>query len=443
MRGWQRGLTGFSAVLLALTLLPSAQAQNSVSGKRKEAARLAARIEATTAKLEVLNEDFLVATDRLATLQKRLVRAEALERRSSKRIAALKIQLREQGLRVFAIPAGSSFDALEGAASIAEVERKLVIGEQRTQRLADAADQLRAERADNASSAKRLTDARREAKAAKATVAAKLKNSDQVLSELESLEQQVSAELATLIEADRKAREVAERNRLEAAAKRAREQAKARLDQRRRAERDAVLRRRKPTKAGQSRQSSRTSAGSAAIARPLPSLRETARERRTRLEREGRDAQTRGQTPAQTDLPARAPTKAKELRDLEVDAGLVEVGGSPGAQKAVAVAMSQLGKPYIWAAEGPGGFDCSGLMLYAWRASGKNLPHSSRIQFASTVRVPLEQRKPGDLLFYGRPIHHVGMYIGNDQMVEAPHRGARVRVKSIFRRDLVGVGRVK
>jgi peptidoglycan DL-endopeptidase CwlO len=442
MRGWQKSITGVSAALLALTLVPNAQAQNSVSGKRKEAARLADRIEATTAKLEVLNEDFLVATDRLTTLQKRLVRAEALERSSSKRIATLKIQLREQGLRVFANPAGSSFDALEGAASIADVERKLVIGEQRTQRLADAADQLRAERADNASAAKRLADARREARAAKATVASKLKTSDRVLSELESLEKQVSAELATLIEADRKARELAERKRLEAAAKRAREQAKAKLEARQRAERDAVLRRRKPTKPGQSRPTNRGNEG-AALARPLPSLRETPRERRTRIEREGLDAQTRGQTPAQIDLPSRAPSKAKELRTLEVDAGLVEVGGSPGAQKAVAVAMAQLGKPYIWAAEGPGGFDCSGLMLYAWRASGRNLPHSSRIQFASTVRVPLDQRKPGDLLFYGRPIHHVGMYIGNDKMVEAPHRGARVRVKSIFRRDLVGVGRVK
>jgi peptidoglycan DL-endopeptidase CwlO len=214
------------------------------------------------------------------------------------------------------------------------------------------------------------------------------------------------------------------------------------LEARTRAERDAVLRRRKPTKPGQSRPANRSNEG-AALARPLPSLRETPRERRTRIEREGLDAQTRGQTPAQIDLPARAPTKAKELRTLEVDAGLVEVGGSPGAQKAVAVAMAQIGKPYIWAAEGPGGFDCSGLMLYAWRASGRNLPHSSRIQFASTVRVPLDQRQPGDLFFYGRPIHHVGMYIGNDKMVEAPHRGARVRVKSIFRRDLVGVGRVK
>ena len=104
--------------------------------------------------------------------------------------------------------------------------------------------------------------------------------------------------------------------------------------------------------------------------------------------------------------------------------------------------MAQLGKPYVWAASGPGSFDCSGLMLYAWQAAGRSLPHSSRAQYSSTTRVPVGQVEPGDLLFYGRPIHHVGMYVGNGNMVEASHAGQPVRVRSIFRRDLVGVGRV-
>jgi peptidoglycan DL-endopeptidase CwlO len=424
-------------------LTTAAFAQNSIGAKRREASRLNDRIEATAAQLEALNEDFLVATDRLASLQKKLARAEKTEAKSAKRIAELRVQLRAQGLQVFTNPAGSSIDALQDAETIADVERKLVIGSQRTQRLADAADLLRAERADNERSTERLARARREASRAKATLASKRKAADALFDRLQGLEKQVSGELVGLIEADRKAKEAAERRRVEEAAKRAKEVARAKLVARQTAERDALLRRRtrgkttkpgQPVKPGKLPKNVPTVAdgrGAGAVARPL--------EPPTSRPARNNDADN---APVLPDPPTRRASKAKELRSLEVEAGVAEVSGSPGAQKAVNVALSQVGKPYIWAAEGPHGYDCSGLMLYAWRAGGRSLPHSSRIQFSTTVRVPLDQRRPGDLLFYGHPIHHVGMYIGNDQMVEAPHRGALVRVKSIFRRDMVGVGRV-
>ncbi len=113
-----------------------------------------------------------------------------------------------------------------------------------------------------------------------------------------------------------------------------------------------------------------------------------------------------------------------------------------GASRAVAVAMAQIGKPYVWGASGEASFDCSGLMGYAWGAAGHSLPHSSRAQYAATRRVSQSELQPGDLLFFGSPIHHVAMYIGNGQMVEAPHRRALVRVRSAARRDYVGAGRV-
>ena len=116
---------------------------------------------------------------------------------------------------------------------------------------------------------------------------------------------------------------------------------------------------------------------------------------------------------------------------------------SPGAGSAVTLALAQVGKPYVWAADGPESFDCSGLMLFAWRAGGASLPHSSRSQFATTTRVSVSQIRPGDLVFYGRPIHHVGMYVGNGQMVEASRSGRPVKISSIFRRDMVGVGRIR
>jgi cell wall-associated NlpC family hydrolase len=114
--------------------------------------------------------------------------------------------------------------------------------------------------------------------------------------------------------------------------------------------------------------------------------------------------------------------------------------GGPGAA-AVAEAARQVGKPYEWAGAGPDTFDCSGLTQWAWRAAGVRLTHSAEYQFRQTRRVNLDALAPGDLLFFGEPIHHVGIYAGNDTMIEAPHTGALVRYRSIWRSDLVGAGR--
>jgi cell wall-associated NlpC family hydrolase len=114
-----------------------------------------------------------------------------------------------------------------------------------------------------------------------------------------------------------------------------------------------------------------------------------------------------------------------------------------GADIAVAEAVAQLGKPYEWAGAGPDTFDCSGLTQWAWRAAGVRLTHSAEYQFRETRRVDLADLQPGDLLFFGDPIHHVGMYVGNDTMIEAPYTGALVRYRTIWRSDLVGAGRVR
>jgi cell wall-associated NlpC family hydrolase len=108
---------------------------------------------------------------------------------------------------------------------------------------------------------------------------------------------------------------------------------------------------------------------------------------------------------------------------------------------AVSTAMAQLGKPYRYAAVGPGSFDCSGLTMFAWAAAGVRLPHSSAAQYASLPKVSRDQLAPGDLVFYGSPIHHVGVYIGGGQYVHAPQTGDVVKVSSIDRRDYAGAAR--
>ncbi len=114
---------------------------------------------------------------------------------------------------------------------------------------------------------------------------------------------------------------------------------------------------------------------------------------------------------------------------------------SSRAQVAVRAALSQVGKPYVWGAAGPDSYDCSGLMMWAWAHAGISLPHNALMQYNATPRVSQSAWQPGDILFFGSPIHHDAMYIGNGRMVEAPYTGSHVRVVSAFRPDYVGAGR--
>jgi peptidoglycan DL-endopeptidase CwlO len=115
---------------------------------------------------------------------------------------------------------------------------------------------------------------------------------------------------------------------------------------------------------------------------------------------------------------------------------------SSAARQAVAYAKAQLGKPYIWGAEGPRGFDCSGLTMMAWKSAGVSIPRVSGAQYGIGRHInSMSALEPGDLVFFGHPIHHVGMYVGNGTMIEAPYTGANVRYHSINRSDYAGATR--
>ena len=104
---------------------------------------------------------------------------------------------------------------------------------------------------------------------------------------------------------------------------------------------------------------------------------------------------------------------------------------SAAAQVAVNTALAQVGDPYVWGAGGPDAFDCSGLMQYAYAAAGISLPHSSSMQSTMGTPVSRDQLQPGDLVFFYSPVSHVGMYIGNGQMVHAATSGTPVQVVSL------------
>jgi cell wall-associated NlpC family hydrolase len=104
--------------------------------------------------------------------------------------------------------------------------------------------------------------------------------------------------------------------------------------------------------------------------------------------------------------------------------GFVPPPNASAAQIAIAAAEDQIGVPYAWGSSNPGvSFDCSGLTMYAWGQAGVSLPHSSAMQAAVTPDVSRDQLQPGDLVFFYTPISHVGLYIGNGQMIDASHTG--------------------
>lgn len=114
---------------------------------------------------------------------------------------------------------------------------------------------------------------------------------------------------------------------------------------------------------------------------------------------------------------------------------------SPQGKKAVAFAMRQMGKPYVWGAEGPSAYDCSGLTSTAWAAAGRPIPRTSQEQWRLLPRIPIKDIRPGDLIIYFQDASHVGMYVGDGSIVEAPRPGRDVKLAGAGSMEILGVVR--
>ncbi len=119
----------------------------------------------------------------------------------------------------------------------------------------------------------------------------------------------------------------------------------------------------------------------------------------------------------------------------------VNVPASGRAAAAVAYAMAQVGKSYVYGAAGPNAFDCSGLTMMAWAQAGVALPHSSSAQYSSGPHIAESDLQPGDLVFYYSPISHVGMYIGNGMIVNAENPSSGIKVAPLHMMPYVGAVR--
>jgi len=120
-------------------------------------------------------------------------------------------------------------------------------------------------------------------------------------------------------------------------------------------------------------------------------------------------------------------------------------GAAPASSRAaaaLAAARSALGRPYVWGANGPSGFDCSGLTQWAYQQAGVSLPRTSQGQRYAGRQIPLSQARPGDLVIYRSDAGHVGMYAGNGQVIHAPYPGAPVRYDPVGMMPVSSVTRV-
>ena len=109
-------------------------------------------------------------------------------------------------------------------------------------------------------------------------------------------------------------------------------------------------------------------------------------------------------------------------------------GDNTRGSVALKFALQQIGDVYVWAAAGPTRWDCSGLTMRAFQQAGVSLPHSSRIQINFGKSISYSALKPGDLLFFGRPISHVSIYMGGGRMVQAPRPGKKVEVVALTKK---------
>ncbi|MGV9450218.1 NlpC/P60 family protein [Streptomyces sp. NPDC003635] len=119
----------------------------------------------------------------------------------------------------------------------------------------------------------------------------------------------------------------------------------------------------------------------------------------------------------------------------------VGTDATPAGRKAIAYATRQLGKPYVWGAEGPDSFDCSGLTSQAWLHAGVVIPRTSQEQWRQLTRVPVENMRPGDLIIYNADASHVALYIGDGEVIQAPRPGRWVYVSPAASMEILGAVR--
>ncbi len=409
-------VSGCNHTALAASSKPKRPKAATSSSKRKEAQRIQNRLDDLYDQMSALAEDANQAQVNLS---------EALnESKDAKELAAdtsaaydRQLAIAVEGVRRRYV-AGQT-RSVDVGLSLQDNSRRTMYLSLSRGRVNDTVDALSAAKQDRDRDRGRAAEVAKRAAAERKRAKDSLAKAEQLSVEEETLLSQVESEVAQLLVVEEKQRQDEEAARARSAEKKRKAAALAELERRRiaRAKEEAASLASKGRRPG--------------LAEPKSS---------------GKKKQILKSPVGQRNADPADPEAGESDAELAAAAGESSaVPTSPGAATAIATAKAQLGKSYVWGASGAFTFDCSGLMLYSWRAAGTALPRVSRAQYSATRRVSRDQLQPGDLLFFakpGRPIHHVGMYLGDGLMIEAPHRGAKVRIRSAWRRDYLGAGRV-
>jgi len=348
---------------------PGNASADQISDKKAEAHQVAAKLDQLNQKLDSLNEQYNQAIIELKTADGVVADAQHKVDETNKQLDEKTKQLRSFAVEAYVT--GNDTPTFEAViTSTAEVaSQKQSYLEAASGSRQDLVDELQATKQDVANQVTKLTAAQQHALQVRDTLKSSKQQADAAIAEQQQVSSQVQGELATMVAAE-------QQSEADARAAAAAAQAKALVDQRK----------------------------ATPIATPL--------------------------APPVTPPTPKNPGNPPPIIDpVNPDPN----GGSPtpGAGAAIAAAESALGVPYVWAGADMSGFDCSGLMMWAWARGGHSLPHSSYAQYAMTRHIALSQLLPGDLVFFDS-LGHVGLYIGDGMMIHAPHTGDVVRVASIY-----------
>ena len=376
--------------LLLVAGLTAPASADPIADKKAEAVKLAKRIEELRVWAEQLTEQYNKATFDLGQLEVELAYSQAQVTAKDEESSALVSQATQAAIQAYLYggAAGGPIQVIEQVNGSDNAPREAYLSTMLGD-LSDIADQVKAVRQDANIRQKKLDEQQaRKASLIKSTESKRIEAS-KAIEKSQALLATAKGDLAELVrkEEERRAREV------EAAAKRAAE---------------ARIARERAAAAASAASAASAAAAAASAARRAP---------------------TGGVAPAR-----QAPVDDAPSFNYPAP--------SAGAARAVAAAKSQIGVPYIWATSNPGvSFDCSGLTMWAWAQAGVSMGHYTGAQYNQFSKVPYEAMQPGDLVFFGSDLHHMGIFIGGGMMIDAPHTGAWVRYASVYGSDFAGAVR--
>ncbi len=397
----------------ALVAPSPASAQEDVQGLRAKAANLADQLEGLERDASVADEDYLQTLDQLESLYTGVNTTEAAIKDAQKRVDEAESQASEFLVAKY-MDAGSEAELASVSSSDMNqsVNQQVLLGSLRGDR-EQLSDQLAASRTDLNDFKAELAEQQSKVEQTKADQKEAKKRLDESVARSRDLYEQANGELQDALKAEQARREAE-------AARVAQQQAAEREAAQQAAAQQAATQSAAPGNARTSaatQQSSSTTAPRSGSSTTAPSG-------------GGSSSAPQPATPAPAPPPPPPPPAPPT---------------SGGASGAISAAKTQIGRMYRYGGSSPStGFDCSGLMMWSWAQVGVGLPRTSRGQFAATQRIPMSQMQPGDLVFYGSPVYHVGMYVGGGMMIDSPRTGKPVSIRPVgYVGRVSGVGRVR